>query len=111
MFKTTNYHKPTWCDHCGSLLYGLVHQGQQCIGCGMNAHHGCTQQIPKTCGLGTRGEPRGRINLTFSSYQLTETCHRIIIEGVVDFNKIFWVESLIGRLFHGYKFELGNEFE
>ncbi|KAK6010392.1 phorbol esters/diacylglycerol binding domain protein, partial [Ostertagia ostertagi] len=35
-FTLRNYHRPTFCDHCGSMLFGLVKQGFHCSGCKMN---------------------------------------------------------------------------
>eukprot|EP00041_Stephanoeca_diplocostata_P022835 m.549367 g.549367 ORF g.549367 m.549367 type:complete len:701 (-) comp22159_c0_seq1:124-2226(-) len=53
-FKTKTYKFLTFCDHCGSLLWGLIKQGQQCKQCHANVHKKCAAQMPHTCGIDTR---------------------------------------------------------
>uniref|UniRef100_A0A8C6M975 Protein kinase C n=1 Tax=Nothobranchius furzeri TaxID=105023 RepID=A0A8C6M975_NOTFU len=50
-FKTNNYMSPTFCDHCGSLLWGLVKQGLKCADCAMNVHHKCQDKVANLCGI------------------------------------------------------------
>ncbi|XP_074861216.1 protein kinase C delta type isoform X3 [Carettochelys insculpta] len=50
-FKVYNYMSPTFCDHCGSLLWGLVKQGLKCEECGMNVHHKCEKKVANLCGI------------------------------------------------------------
>uniref|UniRef100_A0A8C8REA8 Protein kinase C delta type n=1 Tax=Pelusios castaneus TaxID=367368 RepID=A0A8C8REA8_9SAUR len=50
-FKVYNYMSPTFCDHCGSLLWGLVKQGLKCEECGMNVHHKCQKKVANLCGI------------------------------------------------------------
>ncbi|XP_025106597.1 protein kinase C delta type-like isoform X1 [Pomacea canaliculata] len=50
-FKTYNYMSPTFCDHCGSMLFGLFRQGLKCEICNTNCHHKCQKFMPNLCGV------------------------------------------------------------
>ena len=50
-FVVHNYKRPTFCDHCGSLLYGLFKQGSQCEACNMNVHRRCQKNVANNCGI------------------------------------------------------------
>nr|4FKD_A Chain A, Protein kinase C theta type [Mus musculus] len=48
-FKVYNYKSPTFCEHCGTLLWGLARQGLKCDACGMNVHHRCQTKVANLC--------------------------------------------------------------
>jgi len=53
-FEVHTYRKFTWCDHCGSLLYGLYRQGLQCSVCFTNVHKRCERLVANNCGINSR---------------------------------------------------------
>ncbi|KAG1653569.1 Calcium-independent protein kinase C [Nymphon striatum] len=53
-FDVHSYKRPTFCDHCGSMLYGLIKQGLQCEACGMNVHKRCQKNVANNCGINTK---------------------------------------------------------
>jgi tRNA(Ile2) C34 agmatinyltransferase TiaS len=79
-FKTASFYHPTFCAHCGSMIYGLFNQGVRCSDCGMTAHHRCQALVPRSCGQDTQ-EKRGRIKLTLSTLRLSEDKWRINLDG------------------------------
>ncbi|XP_050033084.1 putative protein kinase C delta type homolog isoform X1 [Dermacentor andersoni] len=50
-FRVHNYMSPTFCDHCGSLLYGLFRQGLKCQQCKVNCHKKCEKHMANLCGV------------------------------------------------------------
>eukprot|EP00088_Acartia_fossae_P052672 TRINITY_DN5962_c0_g1_i4.p1 TRINITY_DN5962_c0_g1~~TRINITY_DN5962_c0_g1_i4.p1 ORF type:complete len:814 (+),score=178.37 TRINITY_DN5962_c0_g1_i4:152-2443(+) len=53
-FEIHSYRTFTFCDHCGSLLYGIIKQGLQCKVCSMNVHKRCKENVANTCGINPR---------------------------------------------------------
>ena len=52
-FAVKSYKSPTFCDHCGTLLWGLWRQGMQCKvkSCKFNVHKKCMKKAGNLCGL------------------------------------------------------------
>ncbi|XP_045078326.1 serine/threonine-protein kinase D3 [Coregonus clupeaformis] len=49
-----SYRTPTFCHHCGEMLWGLVRQGLKCEGCGLDFHKRCALQLPNDCSRARR---------------------------------------------------------
>ncbi|XP_040887311.1 protein kinase D4 [Toxotes jaculatrix] len=49
-----SYRTPTFCHHCGEMLWGLVRQGLKCDGCGLDFHKRCAFQLPNNCSRSRR---------------------------------------------------------
>ncbi|EYB91485.1 hypothetical protein Y032_0205g1917 [Ancylostoma ceylanicum] len=50
-FSAHTYKLPTFCDHCGSLMLGLMNQGLQCSCCKLNVHKKCQTNVANNCGV------------------------------------------------------------
>ncbi|KAJ8673470.1 hypothetical protein QAD02_004732 [Eretmocerus hayati] len=50
-FVIHSFKRFTFCDHCGSLLYGLIRQGLQCELCQMSVHKRCQKNVANNCGI------------------------------------------------------------
>ncbi|XP_074753182.1 protein kinase C epsilon type isoform X2 [Athene noctua] len=72
-FSIHNYKVPTFCDHCGSLLWGLLRQGLQCKVCKMNVHRRCETNVAPNCGVDARGIAKVLADLGVTPDKITNT--------------------------------------
>uniref|UniRef100_A0ABI7XKL9 Protein kinase C n=1 Tax=Felis catus TaxID=9685 RepID=A0ABI7XKL9_FELCA len=84
-FKVYNYKSPTFCEHCGTLLWGLARQGLKCDACGMNVHHRCQTKVANLCGINQKlmAEALAMIESTQQARCLRDSEH-IFREGPVE---------------------------
>ncbi|XP_069314742.1 protein kinase C theta type isoform X4 [Eulemur rufifrons] len=84
-FKVYNYKSPTFCEHCGTLLWGLARQGLKCDACGMNVHHRCQTKVANLCGINQKlmAEALAMIESTQQARCLRDT-EQIFREGPVE---------------------------
>ncbi|CAM9889953.1 unnamed protein product [Lampetra planeri] len=71
-FSIHNYKVPTFCDHCGSLLWGLLRQGLQCKVCKMNAHRRCECNVAPNCGVDARGIAKALAEIGMTPDKITQ---------------------------------------
>ena len=77
-FDVHSYASPTFCDQCGTMMYGVIRQGLQCGECHLNVHKRCQANVPPLCGT-DHTERRGRIRLDISYTETTPLLASVII--------------------------------
>ncbi|XP_053114589.1 protein kinase C theta type [Hemicordylus capensis] len=84
-FKVYNYKSPTFCDHCGTLLWGLARQGLKCDACAMNVHHKCQTKVANLCGINQKlmAEALALIESTQQARSLRDP-EQILREGPIE---------------------------
>ncbi|KAK7119549.1 hypothetical protein R3I94_021394 [Phoxinus phoxinus] len=87
-FRTHNYMSPTFCDHCGSLLWGMVKQGLKCEECSMNTHHKCQTKVANLCGINQKllAEALTQVSLKSSTKRPDPTLSETGIYQAIDKN-------------------------
>lgn len=48
-FRNHNFKVPSFCSHCGSLLFGFFNQGLKCEDCNRQVHHRCGVKTSMDC--------------------------------------------------------------
>ncbi|XP_048524131.1 diacylglycerol kinase theta isoform X4 [Dendroctonus ponderosae] len=48
-FQKKTFHKPTYCHHCGDMLWGLIQQGFVCEVCNFVVHERCSKTVISPC--------------------------------------------------------------
>ncbi|KAL6102167.1 prkce [Pungitius sinensis] len=75
-FSIHNYKVLTFCDHCGSLLWGLLRQGLQCKVCKVNVHRRCESNVAPNCGVDARGIAKVLSDLGVTPDKISNSAHR-----------------------------------
>jgi novel protein kinase C epsilon type len=83
-FKSHNYKRPTFCDHCGSMLFGLWSQGMQCKSCKCNVHKRCAAHAGNLCGLNQAQLATELAKLGLSASDLHGSPRRDVVRGTKD---------------------------
>ncbi|KYQ90492.1 diacylglycerol kinase [Tieghemostelium lacteum] len=48
-WKLKSFNTITFCDHCGTLLWGICNQGYQCLDCNFSTHSKCAGHVKSEC--------------------------------------------------------------
>lgn len=65
-FSLAAFHRPTFCDHCGQLIFPFYHSSFKCKSCGFTCHKKCEAFVANICGV-----PQKLLAEALSSIDLT----------------------------------------
>uniref|UniRef100_A0A8C2F9U8 Protein kinase C n=1 Tax=Cyprinus carpio TaxID=7962 RepID=A0A8C2F9U8_CYPCA len=82
-FNIHNYKVPTFCDHCGSLLWGLVRQGLHCKICKMNVHIRCKGNVAPNCGVNNVELANKLAEMGLQPGGITKLIHKVYKEKII----------------------------
>ncbi|MEQ2158998.1 hypothetical protein GOODEAATRI_017940, partial [Goodea atripinnis] len=85
-FRVCTYMSPTFCQHCGTLLWGLAKQGLKCAECSMNVHHKCQKKVANLCGVNQK--------LMAEALAVIETQQQVFLAELKRSGKFFAVKAL-----------------
>ncbi|TNN30338.1 Protein kinase C epsilon type [Liparis tanakae] len=75
-FSIHSFKVLTFCDHCGSLIWGLLRQGLQCKVCKVNVHRRCESNVAPTCGVDARGIAKVLADLGVTPDKISNSAQR-----------------------------------
>ncbi|KAG9510925.1 Protein kinase C epsilon type, partial [Fragariocoptes setiger] len=105
-FVEWDFMRPTFCNHCGSMLLGFRKQGKRCAHehCGMAVHYDCVKMVPNNCGVDQKqlaetllliGKTSDKINHEIKSKSATPSIHSNQLASVATSRKTGHISSSV----------------
>ena len=69
-FSKKTFHRPTYCNHCSDLLWGLIGQGCICEVCNFVVHDRCLKTVVSPCSTVAPNVIKVKFNLIFKALLL-----------------------------------------
>uniref|UniRef100_UPI00358EDD2A protein kinase C epsilon type-like n=1 Tax=Myxine glutinosa TaxID=7769 RepID=UPI00358EDD2A len=99
-FSIHNYKVPTFCDHCGSLLWGLMRQGLQCKVCKMNVHRRCEGNVAPHCGVDARGIAKALAEIGMTPDKISQqNLHKKKVKNAIEDGGRMYFSTLVAQMF------------
>nr|XP_037874772.1 putative protein kinase C delta type homolog isoform X5 [Bombyx mori] len=106
-FRPHQFMSPTFCNHCGALLYGFFKQELKCEDCDVNCHRKCEKLTANLCGVNQRllvealatknPSKKGGENPGTSSCSSSANCSTDILEQELEQSTAYGIFRKTGR--------------